>query len=124
MISFWATFLDRKASIQGQTIHPITMWVAGHPLRLGTMPLGLRRRLHQPPQVCSEAFEEPLKVLFTLLGIFFFFLMEVDNMKPFTRFVSGRFFVFLFGVFTRSVFKDQYKTLAYFLPWKMLSPVP
>lgn len=83
MISFWATFLDRKASIQGQTIHPITMWVAGHPLRLGTMPLGLRRRLHQPPQVCSEAFEEPLKVLFTLLGIFFFFLMEVDNMKPF-----------------------------------------
>lgn len=55
--------------------------------------------------------------------VFFFFLfcVEVDNMMSFTRNYIWEIFVFLFGAFTSSVFKDQHKTPIYFLSWKMLS---
>lgn len=42
-------------------------------------------------------------------------------MMSFTRNYIWEVFVFLFGAFTSSVFKDQHKTSAYFLSWKMLS---
>lgn len=44
-------------------------------------------------------------------------------MMSFTRYYTWEIFVFLFGAFTSSVFKDQHKTTVYFLSWKMLSVV-
>lgn len=42
-------------------------------------------------------------------------------MMSFTRNYIWEIFVFLFGAFTSSVFRDQHKTPIYFLSWKMLS---
>lgn len=77
VISTGATLTDRKASIQRYTIHLLPIGFLGHPLGRGTMALGPRRKLSQPTQVCTEASQGSLEVLFTLIefsGIFFSFL--------------------------------------------------
>lgn len=119
--------MDRKASIQEQTIHLLTLWVLGHPLRMGTMPprpveetqstnSGVQRSVWRATE--DDVYSIGFLCFFVL---FFLFCVEVDNMMSFTRNYIWEIFVFLFGAFASSVFKDQHKTPIYFLSWKMLS---
>lgn len=122
VIRFVTSFTDRKASIQEQTIHPVTYGSKVMPWQWEQWLSNLWRKLHQPVQVCNEAFEEEeLTMLFALIGSFVFFWMEVNNVMSFTRTCLWEIFVFLFGAFTSSVFRGQHKTPVYFLSWRRLS---
>lgn len=122
VIRFVTTSTDRKASIQEQTIHPVTCGSKVMPWQWEQWLSNLGRKLHQPVQVCNEAFgEEELDMLFTLIGSFVFLWAEVDNVMSFTRTRLWEIFVFLFGAFTSAVLRGQHKTPIYFLYWRMWS---
>lgn len=117
VIRFVTSFTDRKASIQEQTIHPVTYGSKVMPWQWEQWLSNLWRKLHQPVQVCNEAFEEEeLTMLFALIGSFVFFWMEVNNVMSFTRTCLWEILFFCLGLLPVLYSEANIKPLFTFCP--------
>lgn len=115
--------MDRKASIQEQTIRLITVGLRSSPDNRNNAPETCGGNSINQLRCAMKHWKSHWKGAVYACWLFFlsFFLswMGVDNMMSFTRTYLWEIFVFLFGAFTSSVFKNQHKTPIYFLSWKM-----